>query len=208
MARVAIDIDCSSVLQNQKLDLVAKLGVHAKSVTVVTIPSGVALSLNWLGTPIPVQQGAIIEEESLTELYLTTVGTSSSKLWLVAADSRTFFPFYFTARLTGPIQQGLIFNTGLPAAGNNLFASDLLPSSPPAIFRVYVSVAVAGVLSVKRTRSAATVTEQLNSGNVLGVNCAYVFDILVASGDSINLAYSVTGGNILCLQVQEISGNV
>jgi hypothetical protein len=104
-----------------------------------------------------------------------------------------------------PILKGSIFNT-LIGANTNFFASNLTPTYSPTIFRIYITNDTAGKLNVKRTRGATTVTETLNSGNDLSTGCAYIFDIAVESGDSINLQYSVTGTVLVC-KVMEVGAS-
>jgi len=100
------------------------------------------------------------------------------------------------------ILKGSIFNTAVTAS-TNIFASDLTPSYSPTLFRIYCCFDTAGVLSVIRKKDTTTVTEQLNSGNSLNANAAYMFDILVEEGENINLQYSVDA-TCLVLKVVEI----
>jgi hypothetical protein len=104
-----------------------------------------------------------------------------------------------------PILKGSIFNT-LIGANTNFFASNLTPTYSPTIFRIYITNDTEGLLNVKRTRDETTVTEALNAGSSLSPGCAYVFDIAVESGDSINLQYSVTGTVLVC-KVMEVGAS-
>ena len=101
-----------------------------------------------------------------------------------------------------PILKGSVFNASV-SANTNIFASDLSPTNSPTTFRIYATFSASGVLSVVRTRAGTSVTEQLNSGNALNANAAYIFDIIVESGESINLQYSVAA-TALVLKVVEI----
>jgi hypothetical protein len=101
-----------------------------------------------------------------------------------------------------PILKGSVFNASV-SANTNIFASDLSPTNSPTVFRIYATFNVSGVLSVIRTKAGNSVTEQLNSGNALNANAAYIFDIIVESGESINLQYSVNA-TALVLKVIEI----
>ena len=107
------------------------------------------------------------------------------------------------AQLT-PIEKGQIFNTAVGAAAD-FFAAALLPTNTPTTFRIYVALNAAGLLYVRRTEGGVTVDEYLNSGNALNANAAYMFDILVRIGQTINLRHSV-GGTILCCIVEEVPG--
>jgi hypothetical protein len=64
-----------------------------------------------------------------------------------------------------------------------------------------------GVLAVERTIGEVTVEEQLNSGNALNAYASYAFDILVDSGDTINLQYS-QDATALILKVHELGSEV
>jgi hypothetical protein len=46
----------------------------------------------------------------------------------------------------------------------------------------------------------------LNAGSNLAAGCAYLFDIAVESGDSINLQYSATGTVLVC-KVMEVGAS-
>jgi len=102
-----------------------------------------------------------------------------------------------------PVSKGSVFNTSV-TAGTNIFASDLEPTDTPTIFRIYACFDTAGVLTVRRTSGGTTVSEQLNSGNNLTANASYMFDIIVDSGETINLQYSVNA-TCLKLSIVEIS---
>jgi len=111
-----------------------------------------------------------------------------------------------------PLLKGSAFNASVPTgdgtdAANNIFASDLEPTNSPTAFRIYVCFVSAGLLRVMRTSGITTVPEQLNGGTNLAAGAAYVFDIVVEIGDSINLQYSA-GGTCRSLKVLEIAGAV
>jgi len=104
--------------------------------------------------------------------------------------------------LLKPILKGSVFNTAFEA-GVDIFAAGLTPTNSPTIFRIYAVFNAAGVLSVARTRAGTTVLEQLNGGINLNANAAYLFDVPVETGDSINLRYSVaaTALRVLVMEV-------
>jgi len=97
-----------------------------------------------------------------------------------------------------------LLNTSI-SANTNILPSPISPTNSPATFRIYVAFNALGVLSVVRTKGTTTVTEQLNGGNALNANASYVFDIIVESGESINLQYSVNA-TLLVLKVIEVVG--
>ena len=105
-----------------------------------------------------------------------------------------------------PILKGSVFNTSV-SANTNMFASSLTPTYSPSLFRIYVCFDASGVLSLVRTRGTVTVAEQLNAGNALTANAAYLFDVLVEGGESINLQYSVAA-TALCVKVYEVGAEV
>ena len=97
-----------------------------------------------------------------------------------------------------PIAKGSVFNTSYGTASTNIFASDLTPTNTPSIFRIYIVVTgftTAPILSVKRSNDGGVtyVTENLNGGNALSNDVAYIFDIIMDSGEQINLQLDQTG---------------
>jgi len=105
-----------------------------------------------------------------------------------------------------PIAKAQVFNTALPAADNNILGADIAPTNSPSFMQIYVCVAVAGILRVRRTRAAVTVSENLSDGQNLNINAAYNFTVPWRTGDTVNFWYSQTGGNILSLIVDEVGG--
>jgi len=110
------------------------------------------------------------------------------------------------AATTIPTIKGSVFNEAV-GAGADIFATALSPTLSLTTFRIYVCFDTAGILTVRRTRDSVTVSEQLNGGANLNANCAYMFDIVVQSGETINLQHSA-GGQILCLKVEEVGGAI
>ena len=109
-------------------------------------------------------------------------------------------------RSTLPITKAIVFNTAVGAA-TDIFTNALSPLSSPTTFRIYACFDTAGILTVRRTRGGATVSEQLNNGVNLAANAAYMFDILVENGETINLQHSA-GAQILYLKVEEVGGAI
>jgi len=93
------------------------------------------------------------------------------------------------------------------SANANAFPEDLVPTHAPCIFRIYACFDASGVLSVARTRGGTTTTEALNGGDPLVAGAAYVFDVVVEEGESINLRYSADA-TALKLSVVEIGAMV
>jgi hypothetical protein len=108
-----------------------------------------------------------------------------------------------TPQLAHPLSLGIIFNTAVNA-NTNFFANSIAPVNVPCTFRIYICLSVAGILSVQRTKSSVTVAEQLNGGTALVANAAYIFDIIVDQGSTINLQTTGTGTTILkCIVIEK-----
>jgi len=107
-----------------------------------------------------------------------------------------------------PLAKAEIFNAALPAIGVNWLGADITPTDTPSFLRIYLTVAVAGTLSVARTVGGVTVVEELNHGVNLVANSAYMFDVEWRAGDGINLRFSATGANILVLRCDEVGASV
>jgi len=91
-------------------------------------------------------------------------------------------------------------------ANTDILASDIAPANTPCLFRIMVMLETAGVFSAILKSGAVSKTLKLNAGNSLLANCAYMFDILVHSGDTVNFQTSVSGN--VTLRCQEIAGGV
>jgi len=102
------------------------------------------------------------------------------------------------------ILKGSLFNTSVEE-DKDVFATYLSPTNTPTTFRIYACFDAGGVLTVRRKKGTVTVSEQLNSGVALEANAAYMFDIIVESGETINLQYSV-GAKVICIKVCEVIG--
>lgn len=104
------------------------------------------------------------------------------------------------------IPKGSVFNTAV-SANTNIFASSLEPTEPATTFRIYAVFGAVGLLTVRRTSGGVTVSEELNGGTNLAANAAYMFDVLVGEGDSINIWF---GAPTTCigLKVVEVPGAV
>lgn len=78
-----------------------------------------------------------------------------------------------------------LFNTTITDS-QPILATDLMASNPPSLFRIYVVISTACTFEVIRKVGTDVVYETLNSGAQLNPNCAYLFDVIVDSGESIN----------------------
>ena len=88
----------------------------------------------------------------------------------------------------------------------NILATSITPTNTPCLFRVMVMLETAGVFSAILINGGVSKTLKLNASNSLLANCAYMFDILVHSGDTVNFQTSVSGN--VTLRCQEIAGGV
>ena len=86
----------------------------------------------------------------------------------------------------------------------DILAADLSPTNTPCLFRTMVVLGTAGVFSAQLKSGAVTVVAKLNGGVALTADCAYIFDILVGTGDTVNFQTSVSGN--VTLRVQEVVG--
>lgn len=104
-----------------------------------------------------------------------------------------------------PSSAGSIFNTALPVAEADWFGTAISITANGTI-RVAVQVSVAGILRARITRAAATISANLNNNSALTPSALMAFDIPVKSGDTLNLRYSVTTGNIDYCELQFLRG--
>jgi hypothetical protein len=102
------------------------------------------------------------------------------------------------------ILKGSLFNTPV-VANTDIFTTYLSPTNTPTTFRIYACFDASGVLTVRRKKGTVTVSEQLNSGTALAANAAYMFDVIVESGETFNLQYSVDA-TALCIKICEVHG--
>lgn len=91
-------------------------------------------------------------------------------------------------------------------ANVDILAADLSPTNTPSLFRIMVMLGTAGVFSAQLKNGGATAVLKLNGATALTAACAYIFDILVHSGDTVNFQTTVSGN--VTLRVQEIVGGV
>ena len=91
-------------------------------------------------------------------------------------------------------------------ADTNILATNLSPTNTPCLFRTMVMLETAGVFSTILKSGAVNKTLKFNGGVALAASCAYMFDILVMSGDTVNFQTD-TSGNVT-LRCQEIVAGV
>jgi hypothetical protein len=111
------------------------------------------------------------------------------------------------AQLT-PIVKASLHNQALPAINTNFLGANIVPTNPPCAFAIEVAISVAGILSATVTSGGNTQVASLNAGIALTAGALYIFEVIVHSGDSVNLRYNATAGNIQILRIQEVDSAV
>ena len=103
-----------------------------------------------------------------------------------------------------PVEKANSHDTSVTAA-TDILSATIAPSSgrDSNIFHIMVAFSAVGVFSARVTKSDTTVSINFNSGSDLTANAAYMFDMLVHTGDAVQFRYSATA-TMLVLRVQEI----
>jgi hypothetical protein len=82
------------------------------------------------------------------------------------------------------------------------FLADISPTNTPCLFRTMVMLATSGVFSAILINATVHKTLKLNGAVALVANAAYIFDILVKDGDTVNFQTSASGqGTIRVLEI-------
>ena len=102
-----------------------------------------------------------------------------------------------------PLARAEMHNVAIAGGVAPILAAAIAPLNTPCLFRIAVGFDTAGVFSVTITRAGNLQVQQLNHGVVLTANCLFMFDVLVASGDTVNYRYSVAA-QLQTLRLQEI----
>jgi hypothetical protein len=96
--------------------------------------------------------------------------------------------------------------TGASKLLNADLITDLVPFYTPCLFRTMVMLDTSGVFSVMLKNGGTVKTLLLNGGTALIASAAYMFDILVGAGDTVNFQTGASGN--VTLRVQEIMAGV
>lgn len=130
------------------------------------------------------------------DLNPDTLSMANAQCWkkLLDIENSSFLP--------KPIVS--LFGINITANVNIVSAANpsalLIPKNTPCLFRIYVVLGTSGIFSVQRLTSGSQVTENMNQGNALTANAAYMFDILVDQGEKIDFQSTSTGTLIkLCV---------
>lgn len=112
--------------------------------------------------------------------------------------SRTCCPESITTIVKATLQ-----NTNLPVANSNFLITDIVPTNPPSLMLVEAAISITGILSATIMNGGNTQTVFFNSGTALVANSLYIFGVILHSGDTMNIRYSVTGGVIQVLRIDQ-----
>lgn len=91
----------------------------------------------------------------------------------------------------------------IPVTADTDILSSLTPTNTPCLFRIMVCLDTAGVFSAMVTKDDNEQQLKLNEATNLVADAAYMFDILVHSGDSVNFQHSADA-TLKVLRVQEV----
>jgi len=101
-----------------------------------------------------------------------------------------------------PIEKANQHNVSITGSAD-ILPSDLTPTNTPCLFRIMVSLDTAGVFAAMVTKAGSTQQLKLNEANNLVADAAYMLDLLVHSGDSVNFQHSADA-TLKTLRVQEV----
>ena len=111
-----------------------------------------------------------------------------------------------TEGLLTPYEQANLHNSS-ETADTDILATALTPAITPALFRIMVASDTAAKFKARITKAGNTQTVIFNSDVNLTVNCVYMFDLLMHSGDTVNFQFDAN--NIVTVfRVQEIKAGV
>jgi len=142
------------------------------------------------------------------QIFLTHTAQPGKKLYLAIGRLASADPQagQLTVTELTPLERAVEHNTA-ELANTDILAAALTPTNTPCLFRVMCVFDTAGTFRATITKAANTQTVIFNGGTDLALNCLYIFDHLVHSGDSINYQYSVNA-QLMVLRVQEIVAGV
>jgi len=101
-----------------------------------------------------------------------------------------------------PIEKANEHNLSV-TADTDILSQALAPTNTPCLFRIMVCLNTAGVFSAMVAKCGNEQKLKLNAGVNLAADAAYMFDILVHSGDTVNFQHSAAA-TLKALRVQEI----
>lgn len=110
-----------------------------------------------------------------------------------------------------PINKASVVGQAQPGAGADILlaltGASLTATNTPTTFRVMVAMSSAGTFSASindGVNPVQVVNFNVVPGPALVANGLYIFDMMVQANWTVDFRYSVTGGTILILSVQEI----
>ena len=92
-------------------------------------------------------------------------------------------------------------------ADTDILTVAITPLNYPCLFRVMAAFSDAGIFRATITKAGDSQVVNFNSGNNLVAAAAYIFDLLIHEGGSVNFQYSVNA-TLQVLRVQEIDAGV
>lgn len=161
--------------------------------------------IDFSGNEIELTDVEGLLERILDELYLTRIGLegAEAQVRIVSAKglevnpaAREQLEALEVAKLVGESE----------TADTDMLSKDIVPSYVPCMFRVMVMLETSGIFSAILKAAGSIKTLKLNSATALTANCAYIFDIIVHEGDTVN--FQTDTSSVVTLRVQEIAGAI
>lgn len=100
------------------------------------------------------------------------------------------------------IERALVHNTAF-VASTDILPAAVAPTRPPTTFRIQCCFSDSGVLNAMITRGGVTHTQHLNSNVELKADSLYTFDVMMSSGETLNLQY-VKAATVRIVKIIEI----
>ncbi len=170
--------------------------------------TGIAVKFNSLANkPLYLSRRHTIYGFKFNKLYLTWTAQAGKTLDLfIGREASAYVDSPVISNISTLLQLTPIAKASQHGVAETLntdiLATDLSPTNTPCLFRINVMLDTSGVFSAMLKNGGATKTLKLNGGNALNASAAYLFDILVHSGDTVNFQTSASGN--VTLRVQEI----
>ena len=148
-------------------------------------------------------------KEQFFKLYLTHTAQTGKTLYLAIGKAASMEAIAYTTLASlnqlVPIEKAKQHGVA-ELANTDILAADLSPTNVPCLFRTIVMLETAGVFSAILKSGAVSKTLKFNGGAALAASGAYMFDILVHSGDTVNFQTDIAGN--VTIRCQEIVGGV
>lgn len=150
-------------------------------------------------------ENTLLERQKVIETALIAINTLIGEVQ--ASPTANTLLARLKDLLTGIIPLEVAAQHGVAeTADTDILGSDITPTNTPCLFRTMVMLETTGVFSAMLKNDGVTKQLKLNGAVALTADCAYMFDILVHSGDTVNFQTSASGN--VTLRIQEIVGGV